>query len=48
MRKLHLCLMLGLTFGCGQVVGCGSPKPEPTPEEIKKIEKEIQAGESGL
>ena len=48
MTKTRLYMMLGLVLACGFFAGCGSAKPEPTAEDLKRIEKEIVAGESGL
>ena len=48
MKKTHLYLILGFTLTCIFFVGCGSAKPEPTAEDLKRIEKEIVAGESAL
>ena len=48
MKSWNLCLLLVLTIASCQFVGCGSAKPEPTQEDLKRIEKEIVAGESSL
>lgn len=48
MKNWYSALLLVLTVASGHFVGCTSPKPEPTQEELQKIEAEIVAGESGL
>jgi hypothetical protein len=46
--KKHILLFLGLGVASILFLGCGSAKPEPTEEDLKKIEQEVIAGESKL
>ncbi len=48
MKKWNWSLSLLFAFLFCQFIGCASPKPEPTQEELQKIEAEIVKGESAL
>jgi hypothetical protein len=48
MKKWNCFLSLTFAIVFCQFQGCTSPKPEPTQEELKKIEAEIVKGESAL
>lgn len=48
MKHLNWSLSLLFAVAFCHFTGCGSAKPEPTPEELQKIEAEIVKGESAL